>query len=71
VLVNLLTGKVVNYIHVANEPLFSYTNMQAQPNPVPVVPFFTANATEGLVESVFQTWDVIWTEGYNLHPRCH
>ena len=67
VLVNLLTGKVVNYINVANEPLFSYTNLQAQPNPVPVAPFFTANATEGLVESVFQTWDVIWTEGYNLH----
>ena len=67
VLVNLLSGKVVNYVNVANEPLFAYTNLQAQPNPVPVAPFFTANATESLVESVFQIWDTIWTESYNYH----
>jgi hypothetical protein len=67
VLVNLLSGKVVNYVNVANEPLFAYTNLQAQPNPVPVAPFFTANATESLVESAFQAWDTVWTEGYEAH----
>jgi len=42
VLVNLLNGKILNYVNVANAPLFTYSNLQTQPTPVPVVPFFTA-----------------------------
>jgi len=56
VLVNLLNGKILNYVHVANAPLFTYSNLQTQPIPVPVVPFFTANVSESLIESVYQVW---------------
>ena len=56
VLVNLLNGKILNYVNVANAPLFTYSNLQTQPIPVPVVPFFTANVSESLIESVYQVW---------------
>jgi hypothetical protein len=64
VLVNLLNGKILNYVHVADAPLFTYSNLQTQPNPVPVVPFFTANVTESLIESVYQAWVQIFTWRY-------
>jgi hypothetical protein len=64
VLVDLLNGKILNYVHVADAPLFTYSNLQTQPNPVPVVPFFTANVTESLIESVYQAWVQIFTWRY-------
>ena len=67
VLVNLLSGSIVNYVSVASAPLFTYSNLQPQPNPVPVVPFFTANVSEALVESVFHAWEQVWTWGYDFN----
>ncbi len=66
VLVNLLKGSIINYVSVASQPLFSYTNLQTQPQPVPVVPFFTANITEQTVIHVLEVQEEVYTQGIEV-----
>jgi hypothetical protein len=66
VLVDLLKGTITDYVSVASQPLFSYANLQAQPQPVPVVPFFTANVTEATVIHVFNVQQEVYTQGLQV-----